>query len=89
MLSFSGKPNRGSMIITPAYQEREVPVLSASHSPSNVNADNQQNVESKASTLLNFSSTSEEVQQEDRGDFSFGNFYHLIFSYKKRKKVYG
>ncbi|XP_022743722.1 double-stranded RNA-binding protein 1-like isoform X2 [Durio zibethinus] len=51
------KSNRGSMIITPAYQEREVPVVSSSHLTSNVNADTQQNLGSKANTLLNPSST--------------------------------
>ncbi|XVF06644.1 hypothetical protein REPUB_Repub06bG0067800 [Reevesia pubescens] len=70
------KSNRGSMIITPAYPEREVPVLPSSHLPSNVNADTQQNLGSKASRLLNPSSTSGDDQQEDRVNGKFSN-HHL------------
>lgn len=74
MPSFSGKSNRGSMVINPAYQERQVPVLSLSHSRSNVNADTQQNFGPKACTLFNPSSTTREDQHEDIGDYSTGNF---------------
>ncbi|OMO67906.1 Double-stranded RNA-binding protein [Corchorus capsularis] len=65
------KSDRGLTVMTPAYQERKVPVLSSPHSPSNVNADNQQNVSPKAGTILNPSSSSGKDQHEDiDGPFS-------------------
>ncbi|KAK8532139.1 hypothetical protein V6N13_131481 [Hibiscus sabdariffa] len=63
--------NRCPMDITPAYHEQEVHVVSASHLPTNVNSDTQQNLGSKVGTLLNSSSTSGADQQEDRVDVTF------------------
>ncbi|XP_021282033.1 double-stranded RNA-binding protein 4-like isoform X2 [Herrania umbratica] len=70
------KSNRGSMIINPAYQERQVPVLSVSHSHSNVNADTQQNFGPKACTVFSPSSTTGKDQHEDRVHGTFRN--HLL-----------
>ncbi|XP_007030026.2 PREDICTED: double-stranded RNA-binding protein 4 [Theobroma cacao] len=71
------KSNRGSMVINPAYQERQVPVLSLSHSRSNVNADTQQNFGPKACTLFNPSSTTGEDQHDD---IVYGTFRNHLLS---------
>ncbi|KAK8541891.1 hypothetical protein V6N13_137525 [Hibiscus sabdariffa] len=58
--------SRCTMDITPVYHEQEVHVVSASHLPTNVNSDTQQNLGSKVGTLLHSSSTSGADRQEDR-----------------------
>ncbi|KAK8589816.1 hypothetical protein V6N13_088632 [Hibiscus sabdariffa] len=63
------KSNRGSMAITPAYKEREVYICS----PSDVNADTQQNLGCKASTLHSAISVSGKNPQEDRVNGTFCN----------------
>ncbi|XVE62529.1 hypothetical protein DITRI_Ditri06bG0124900 [Diplodiscus trichospermus] len=70
--------SNSSMNITPAYEKREVPMLSAPHSPSNVNTDTQRNVKSKGSTLLNSSLTLGEIQQEDRVNGTFTNHHASV-----------
>ncbi|GMJ03758.1 hypothetical protein HRI_004044900 [Hibiscus trionum] len=65
------KSNRCSMDNTPGYHEQEVHVVSASHLPTNVNADTQQNLVSEAGTLLNSSTPSGADRPEDRVNITF------------------
>lgn len=76
--SFSGQSNKVSTVMTPAYQEQKVNVLSPSNVPADVNVDARHTLWSKASTVLNPISTSGKYPQEDRGDFSYVNIHLQI-----------
>ncbi|KAH1031895.1 hypothetical protein J1N35_044069 [Gossypium stocksii] len=73
------KSNKVSTNISPDYHEKEVHVVSASHSPTNVNAGTEQNLGSKSGSLLNSSSTLGADGQDGRVNVTFMDHHSVQF----------